>query len=410
MALAHSPRVITSNLVFYYDVANVKSFKGTPTINLIDNPTPNGTTTGWTRAGNTGTLVYDTTERAIKWTETAHAVWGSYMTAAPSFTGTLDNTANYSISFDWRISTNNSLMHYGYQLVQGNGVGSAITTVALPTYSTLKSDGWNSFRYTTIPLNTGEGLAFNRVLFTPPGGGANANSHIMYVRNFQFEKSNVVTPFVAGTRSNTQSMFDMLGSNELTVSNLVPTNTTPLFSNTISSHIAVANNPALQFLGTAPYTLEAWIKPTSYPANNYYSGIFHRENTDTGARDGYSIFFVGNVANSQNVQIQTERFSTGNVHPSIGKVYPGEQIVNVYSHIVSTFDGSVLRMYRNGILEVSSTPTSNAIFNTTAVLRIGRLSNWYFTGDIPVAKVYNRALSQTEILQNFNALRGRFGL
>jgi hypothetical protein len=33
-----------------------------------------------------------------------------------------------------------------------------------------------------------------------------------------------------------------------------------------------------------------------------------------------------------------------------------------------------------------------------------------YKGNIAIAQVYNRALTDTEILQNFNALRGRFGL
>jgi hypothetical protein len=34
----------------------------------------------------------------------------------------------------------------------------------------------------------------------------------------------------------------------------------------------------------------------------------------------------------------------------------------------------------------------------------------YFTGNIAIAQLYNRALSAEEIQQNFNALRGRYGL
>ena len=34
----------------------------------------------------------------------------------------------------------------------------------------------------------------------------------------------------------------------------------------------------------------------------------------------------------------------------------------------------------------------------------------YFSGNISYVSMYNRALSQQEISQNFNALRGRFGI
>lgn len=36
--------------------------------------------------------------------------------------------------------------------------------------------------------------------------------------------------------------------------------------------------------------------------------------------------------------------------------------------------------------------------------------NYFFTGSMASYKMYNRALSQQEILQNFNATKGRFGL
>jgi len=34
----------------------------------------------------------------------------------------------------------------------------------------------------------------------------------------------------------------------------------------------------------------------------------------------------------------------------------------------------------------------------------------YFTGYIPNTQIYNRALSAAEVQQNFNALRGRYGI
>jgi len=37
-------------------------------------------------------------------------------------------------------------------------------------------------------------------------------------------------------------------------------------------------------------------------------------------------------------------------------------------------------------------------------------SNVLFNGKLSVASIYNRALSASEIKQNFNALRGRFGI
>lgn len=45
---------------------------------------------------------------------------------------------------------------------------------------------------------------------------------------------------------------------------------------------------------------------------------------------------------------------------------------------------------------------------------IGSIGNWtsgtYWAGSIATSQIYNRALSATEIQQNYNAMRGRFGI
>lgn len=74
--------------------------------------------------------------------------------------------------------------------------------------------------------------------------------------------------------------------------------------------------------------------------------------------------------------------------------------------------------YRNGILVDTVTWIDASINrNTTDTINIGgniyfwgNLSNNYWAGSISQAIIYNKALSSSEMLQNFNALRGRFGL
>jgi hypothetical protein len=61
------------------------------------------------------------------------------------------------------------------------------------------------------------------------------------------------------------------------------------------------------------------------------------------------------------------------------------------------------------------TSAINTVSHTSTTLddiKIGRdeVDIRYFTGNIATAMIYDRALSADEITQNFNALRGRFGL
>lgn len=83
-------------------------------------------------------------------------------------------------------------------------------------------------------------------------------------------------------------------------------------------------------------------------------------------------------------------------------------------------NGSVTTPYVNGVqLGTGSTvtPVVQSIYNTE--LYIGGMGNttvrnenymYYPKCSISNAKMYNRALSAAEVLQNFNALRGRFGI
>lgn len=86
-----------------------------------------------------------------------------------------------------------------------------------------------------------------------------------------------------------------------------------------------------------------------------------------------------------------------------------------------TFDGTQnangMVFYVNGV-SVGSTTVSDSLANFDAdFYTLGGNVNFggselggYVQGDIPYFRLYNRALSQNEVLQNFNATRGRFGL
>jgi hypothetical protein len=93
-------------------------------------------------------------------------------------------------------------------------------------------------------------------------------------------------------------------------------------------------------------------------------------------------------------------------------------LVNAWKHIVINFyrgDYTQGSIYVNGVQQSLSyynsvQNNSNARFAGGA-LRIaaggdGYYGNWRFN----VVKVYNKALSSNEVLQNYNALKGRFGL
>ena len=177
---------------------------------------------------------------------------------------------------------------------------------------------------------------------------------------------------------------------------------------TKSQQLTFANNPNLQFLGNSPYTLEAWIYPTRNPGASNYTGIFDRESNPGSGRDGYNLYFLGGTAGAT-TQITAERFSAGTASATWITLYESVS-VNAWHHIVATYDGSLLRIYRNGSYVSTSSASTGAITNTVKTLTIGVRGGNRFDGRIGVTNIYNRALSASEIKQNFNAYRSKYGI
>ena len=73
------------------------------------------------------------------------------------------------------------------------------------------------------------------------------------------------------------------------------------------------------------------------------------------------------------------------------------------------FDGTTRRIWANITNVASNTPTGHNVTSTT--IQIAKTySTEYLNDDIAIASIYNRALTAAEVQQNFNALRGRFGI
>jgi hypothetical protein len=85
---------------------------------------------------------------------------------------------------------------------------------------------------------------------------------------------------------------------------------------------------------------------------------------------------------------------------------------NTTYHIVSIYNGVRLKIYVNGVL------TEGSILNLplqqpVATSRIGRWRDSdprSFVGEIYNIRLYNKELTQTEVLQNYNATKSRYGL
>lgn len=86
-----------------------------------------------------------------------------------------------------------------------------------------------------------------------------------------------------------------------------------------------------------------------------------------------------------------------------------------WAQIVGTYVSGARRLYINGTLVNSDTQTGSIETNTNG-MSIGVYGGfngsrgYYYNGNIAIVRVYNRALLPTEIFQNYNATKTRFGL
>jgi bacillopeptidase F (M6 metalloprotease family) len=78
--------------------------------------------------------------------------------------------------------------------------------------------------------------------------------------------------------------------------------------------------------------------------------------------------------------------------------------LNAWSHIASTYDGKNQRFFLNGT-QVKVTTITGSLPNTANPLRIGGNAIWgeYFSGLIDEVRVYNRALSESELKVDMGA-------
>ena len=83
-----------------------------------------------------------------------------------------------------------------------------------------------------------------------------------------------------------------------------------------------------------------------------------------------------------------------------------------WTHFLGTYDDSAqtLNTYINGVLCSTRASTPSTIYNVSVHKIAGTNYSLGINGKVSIARHYNRALNQSEITQNFNAARARFGV
>lgn len=173
-----------------------------------------------------------------------------------------------------------------------------------------------------------------------------------------------------------------------------------LFFNGTNQYGTIGTNSTYFFGGTTPYTLSAWVRPSVV---NSTQNILGRYNGGVAGNYMLKISNTGKAVFMREVSPYDVVSTTSIV---AGSAY----------HICGVYNGTNQRIYVNGTLEPNSTTSGTTGYDQSNVsLLIGaRQQNSspteYFSGSIYHLAIYNRALSAVEILRNFDALKGRFGV
>jgi hypothetical protein len=85
-------------------------------------------------------------------------------------------------------------------------------------------------------------------------------------------------------------------------------------------------------------------------------------------------------------------------------------LVNTWYHVEFTSTGAGSVLYLNGVNVGTSIYSPSGWGSTYYLGTIIIASGEYLKGNIATTQIYNRSLSVSEILQNFNATRNRFGI
>lgn len=163
-----------------------------------------------------------------------------------------------------------------------------------------------------------------------------------------------------------------------------------------TNYVKIPENAALN---SSNVTVEVWARPNNLNQNGFF---FEKGQVNTQ----YSLFLQGgNIVWRHN----------NNTYGLIDMTNYASLLSNTQSnHIVGTYTSGARCLYVNGVQVNTDTLTGtiNTNANGSSIGVYGGFNGgrgYYYDGDISVVRVYAKALSQGEVVQNFNAAKTRFG-
>jgi hypothetical protein len=171
-------------------------------------------------------------------------------------------------------------------------------------------------------------------------------------------------------------------------------------------------NGAISFDGTNDYTIgngvfvttEAtsivWFRTSNTYGNNYLLSL----PWVSAGSNGFDLGFGGSTT-FRGIIVTTSGLKELN--------YTTTYSDNKWHMVAMTYSASNAVLYYDGVARTTDTSLSGSLRQTAnGEFNLARFGSFgaYAAANISSTQVYNRALSATEITQNFNALRGRYGI
>jgi hypothetical protein len=398
MGLAHSPRIITDGLIFALDSGNDKSYKGPAIQNITNQITQIGTGTanGYSFTASTENVFVPTL---------------GYLTAKVNsgynnYSAVSTNCCPALFAYGWLAVSPSTLYTYGilYKTTSGYTHPNFMYRYEYTSGSVYVTEA--GVHSDSNRIHLGDGWYWAWGTFTTQATTAFLQTYSFYYRyttavdNMYVAKTLIVPgnysglhprywPELNATRANTATHSDMIGLNTSIAANSLTYGSDGSYTFNGSSNVIRVYKNLLS--GTSDFTITAVARTTNMSSVDYICGNYGVGN------NGLELYFQNSIV----VLYAVSTYLTGITTLSS----------NTWYHITAVRSSGVATLYVNGKFEVSGTMTGNIPTSNPFTIGNGHdYTSEAFSGNIPYVKVYNKALSAAEVQQNFNALRGRFGI
>ena len=165
-------------------------------------------------------------------------------------------------------------------------------------------------------------------------------------------------------------------------------------------YCTIASPSILNSMGSSNFTISFWVYRQTLPPTG--NGEMLYQSSDLN--DGFVICLSGS---SFRVELR-DRQSTNGTVAGVSNIFTAD----TWTNVVLVKNSTTYTGYSQGISKGSFTGYAD-VSTTANFVDIGRVNWWgpsYWEGNIATVSAYNKALSAEEVQQNFNAVRGRFGI